>query len=64
MPETEPKVLPASDRRRTPSIEGGGETAEVAVYPADSNTSEFEWKVSLTSVARPDDIVVTRQSAR
>lgn len=51
MPETEPKILPASDRRRTPSMEGGGETAAVAVYPPDSNASEFEWKVSLTSVA-------------
>ena len=52
MPEIEPKVLPASDRRRTPSIEGGGETAEVAIYPPDSNASEFEWRVNLTSVAR------------
>ncbi|HVK90130.1 MAG TPA: HutD family protein [Mycoplana sp.] len=46
----EPKVLQATGRRHIPWKEGDGETLEVAVFPPESSPSDFEWRVSLTTV--------------
>lgn len=44
-------VLRAADYRRMPWKNGGGETTEVAVHPADAGLGDFDWRVSMARVA-------------
>jgi hypothetical protein len=45
------KVLRASDYKRMPWKNGGGETAEIAVFPHGAAFSEFGWRISMATVA-------------
>jgi len=45
-------ILRAADRVALPWKNGGGITREVAVHPADSSLSTFDWRVSLAEVSR------------
>ena len=45
------KVLRADNHRRMPWKNGGGETLEVAVFPADAGIGTFDWRVSMAVVA-------------
>ncbi|PYE46546.1 hypothetical protein DFI02_101689 [Rhizobium sp. PP-F2F-G20b] len=44
-------VFRNSDHRRMPWKNGGGETVEIAVFPADASMETFGWRVSMASVA-------------
>jgi len=44
-------VIRTTDYRRMPWKNGGGETAEVAIWPADAALDGFDWRVSMASVA-------------
>lgn len=45
------RLLRASDYRRVPWKNGGGETAEIAVFPAGASMETFDWRVSMADVA-------------
>ncbi|MBP6716661.1 MAG: HutD family protein [Acidobacteria bacterium] len=44
-------ILRASDYRRTRWKNGGGETMQVAISPADANLDDFDWRISMATVA-------------
>jgi environmental stress-induced protein Ves len=46
-----PTVLKASTYRRMPWKNGGGETVEIAVSPEGAGLSEFDWRISMATVA-------------
>ena len=45
------KLLRASDHKRMPWKNGGGETVEIAVSPDDAGLADFDWRVSMATVA-------------
>ncbi|WP_215905711.1 HutD family protein [Thalassospira sp. TSL5-1] len=45
------RILRASDYRRMPWKNGGGETVEIAVYPANAGLDDFAWRISMAKVA-------------
>ena len=45
------KLLRASDHKRMPWKNGGGETVEIAVSPAGVGLADFDWRVSMATVA-------------
>jgi environmental stress-induced protein Ves len=45
------RIIRASEYRRMPWKNGGGETVEVAVSPAGAALDAFEWRVSMAHVA-------------
>ncbi|WP_105429622.1 MULTISPECIES: HutD family protein [Neorhizobium] len=45
------KILRASDYKRMPWKNGGGETVEIAVYPAGASIEDFDWRISMATVA-------------
>ncbi len=45
------KLLRASDHKRMPWKNGGGETVEIAVSPDDVGLADFDWRVSMATVA-------------
>ena len=45
------KRLRASDYKRMPWKNGKGETVEIAVFPPGASLDEFEWRISMASVA-------------
>ena len=45
------KILRASDHKRMPWKNGGGETVEIAVSPEGSGLASFDWRVSMATVA-------------
>ncbi|WP_152048950.1 HutD/Ves family protein [Aureimonas psammosilenae] len=45
------RVLKASDHKRMRWKNGGGETVEIAVHPANADLADFHWRVSVASVA-------------
>ncbi len=45
------RVLKASSYRRMPWKNGGGETVEIAVSPPDAALSDFDWRISMATVA-------------
>jgi environmental stress-induced protein Ves len=49
MPEA--TVLKSSTYRRMPWKNGGGETVEIAISPEGAALSEFDWRVSMATVA-------------
>jgi hypothetical protein len=44
-------VLRSRDYRRMPWKNGGGETVEVALHPADATLALFDWRISMAHVA-------------
>jgi uncharacterized protein len=44
-------ILKASNHRRMPWKNGGGETVEIAVFPPEANLASFGWRVSMATVA-------------
>jgi environmental stress-induced protein Ves len=45
------RLLRAADRRRMPWKNGGGVTTEMAVFPESSGLDDFEWRLSMATVA-------------
>jgi environmental stress-induced protein Ves len=45
------RILRSADYRRMPWKNGGGETREIAVWPAGAALNALEWRISLASVA-------------
>ncbi|MEZ2128537.1 MULTISPECIES: HutD family protein [unclassified Sinorhizobium] len=45
------KVLRAGDYKRMPWKNGGGETVEIAVFPEGAGLAEFDWRISMATVA-------------
>ncbi|MBP2561728.1 environmental stress-induced protein Ves [Neorhizobium galegae] len=45
------KILRASDYKRMPWKNGGGETVEIAVFPAGASMEDFDWRVSIATIA-------------
>ena len=45
------RILRASDHKRMPWKNGGGETVEIAVSPEDAGLAGFDWRVSMATVA-------------
>ncbi|OSQ36811.1 hypothetical protein TMES_17060 [Thalassospira mesophila] len=45
------RILRAQDYRRMPWKNGGGETAEIAVFPAGAGLEDFVWRISMATVA-------------
>jgi uncharacterized protein len=45
------RILRSRDYRRMPWKNGGGETVEIAVFPEGAGLGEFEWRVSMATVA-------------
>ena len=41
----------ASDYRRMPWKNGGGETVEIAVHPQGATVADFDWRISMATVA-------------
>ena len=48
---SELRILRAGDHRRMPWKNGGGETTEIAAFPADASLDTFQWRVSMARVA-------------
>ncbi|MBX3596082.1 MAG: HutD family protein [Rhizobiaceae bacterium] len=44
------RLIRAKDYRRMPWKNGGGETIEIAVHPRGSDTSSFDWRISMARV--------------
>lgn len=44
------RLIRSKSYRRQPWKNGGGETVEIAVEPADASTSDFDWRVSMARV--------------
>lgn len=47
------RLLRAADYRRMPWKNGGGETIEMMVSPADASLETFDWRISMAHVAKP-----------
>jgi environmental stress-induced protein Ves len=45
------RILRSRDYRRMPWKNGGGETMEIAVFPEGAGLADFEWRVSMATVA-------------
>ncbi|OWV74698.1 HutD-family protein [Rhizobium sp. R339] len=45
------RILRASDHKRMPWKNGGGETVEIAVSPEEAVLAGFDWRVSMATVA-------------
>mgnify|MGYP006272015437 CR=1 FL=1 len=45
------RIVPAAQYRRTPWKNGGGETREISIAPAGASLSDFDWRMSLATVA-------------
>ncbi|MQW85492.1 HutD family protein [Sinorhizobium saheli] len=45
------KILRSNDYRRMPWKNGGGETVEIAVSPERAPLSDFDWRISMATVA-------------
>lgn len=46
------RIFRASDHRRMPWKNGGGETTEIAVAPEGAGLDDFDWRVSMARVER------------
>src|SRR5690606_25402118 len=44
-------ILKAENHRRMPWKNGGGVTVEIAVHPQDASVDDFDWRVSMATVA-------------
>ncbi|UHS60121.1 HutD family protein [Agrobacterium vaccinii] len=45
------KLYRASEYKRMPWKNGGGETVEIAVFPPDASVDDFDWRISMAMVA-------------
>lgn len=45
------RVLRATDHKRMPWKNGGGETVEIAISPPSAGLADFDWRVSMATVA-------------
>ncbi|NKJ71401.1 HutD family protein [Rhizobium leguminosarum bv. viciae] len=45
------RILRASDHKRMPWKNGKGETVEIAVFPPDASINDFDWRISMATVA-------------
>ncbi|WP_430244807.1 HutD/Ves family protein [Neorhizobium sp. DAR64861/K0K2] len=45
------RILRASDYRRMPWKNGKGETVEIAVFPETATVDDFDWRISMATVA-------------
>ncbi|CAN7709052.1 HutD/Ves family protein [Rhizobium leguminosarum] len=45
------RILRAGDHKRMPWKNGKGETVEIAVFPPDASINDFEWRISMATVA-------------
>nr|WP_325264272.1 HutD family protein [uncultured Rhizobium sp.] len=45
------RILPASDHKRMPWKNGKGETVEIAVFPEAASVDDFDWRISMATVA-------------
>lgn len=45
-------ILPESHRKSTPWKNGGGTTAEIAIAPAGAGFDDFDWRISLATIAQ------------
>ncbi|WDZ75924.1 HutD family protein [Ensifer adhaerens] len=45
------KILRAKNYKRMPWKNGGGETVEIAVFPEKASLGDFDWRVSMATVA-------------
>lgn len=45
------RLLRASDHKRMPWKNGGGETIEIAVFPPAASVNDFDWRISMATVA-------------
>lgn len=45
------KVLRSADHKRMPWKNGGGETVEIAISPDGAGLADFDWRVSMATVA-------------
>ena len=45
------KLLSAATHKRMPWKNGAGETVEIAVFPASAGLGDFDWRVSMATVA-------------
>lgn len=44
-------ILRLTDYKRMPWKNGGGETLEIAIFPPDAPVGEFDWRISMATVA-------------
>ncbi|MBP8937640.1 MAG: HutD family protein [Agrobacterium sp.] len=44
-------LLRASDYKRMPWKNGGGETVEIAIFPRAASVNDFDWRISMATVA-------------
>ena len=44
-------ILRLTDYKRMPWKNGGGETLEIAVFPTDASVGNFDWRISMATVA-------------
>lgn len=54
------KSLHAHDYKRMPWKNGGGETVEIAIFPADASVETFEWRISMATVANDGPFSIFR----
>lgn len=45
------RLLRAATHKRMPWKNGGGETVEIAVFPEDAGLGDFDWRISMATVA-------------
>lgn len=45
------KLYRAHDHKRMPWKNGGGETVEIAVFPPTASVDDFDWRISMATVA-------------
>ncbi len=45
------KLLRAKDYKRMPWKNGGGETVEITIFPEKASLADFDWRVSMATVA-------------
>lgn len=51
-------ILPENRRKSTPWKNGGGATAEIAIAPAAAGFDDFDWRISLATIAQSGDFSV------
>lgn len=60
--DTGPLLSRATDRSSTAWKNGGGSTSEIASSPAGSGIDDFDWRVSIATIAASADVAVSEFS--
>mgnify|MGYP000241052704 CR=1 FL=1 len=58
------KILRAANHKRMPWKNGGGETIEIAVFPQSAGLGDFDWRVSMATVAMDGPFSIFEQIDR